>query len=175
MLPDGEEVGQDLGGMELVGQAVPHLSLIHILLFLFLFIFQHLLGEMSIEELDEGAKGDDDTTHHPVSYTHLDVYKRQVQRVGVSLFFSSAGSRSGGQKIRLCPTPATGTHSLPARRPASVSYTHLDVYKRQMPEMRANSAICCGMSSPEIVEMSAPACSAIRMCCCKRRQSSFPI
>ena len=24
MLPDGEEVGQDLGGMELVGQAVPH-------------------------------------------------------------------------------------------------------------------------------------------------------
>ena len=41
-----------------------------------------------------------------------------VQRVGVSLFFSSAGSRSGGQKIRLCPTPATGTHSLPARQPA---------------------------------------------------------
>ena len=24
VLPDGEEVGQDLGGMELVGQAVPH-------------------------------------------------------------------------------------------------------------------------------------------------------
>lgn len=34
------------------------------MLFLFLFIFQHLLGEMSIEELDEGAKGDDDNTHH---------------------------------------------------------------------------------------------------------------
>ena len=34
------------------------------LLFLFLFIFQRLLGEMSIEELDEGAKGDDDNTHH---------------------------------------------------------------------------------------------------------------
>ena len=26
------------------------------MLFLFLFIFQHLLGEISIEELDEGAK-----------------------------------------------------------------------------------------------------------------------
>ena len=24
MLPDGEEVGEDLGGVELVGQAVPH-------------------------------------------------------------------------------------------------------------------------------------------------------
>ena len=29
------------------------------MLFLFLFIFQRLLGEMSIEEPDEGAKGDD--------------------------------------------------------------------------------------------------------------------
>jgi hypothetical protein len=36
-----------------------------------------------------------------------------VQRVGVSLFFLHFL-----QKIRLCPTPATGTHSLPARRPA---------------------------------------------------------
>ncbi len=34
------------------------------MLFLFLFIFQRLLGEMSIEELDEGAKGADDNTHH---------------------------------------------------------------------------------------------------------------
>ena len=34
------------------------------MLFLFLFIFQRLLGEMSIEELDEGAKGDDDNIHH---------------------------------------------------------------------------------------------------------------
>ncbi len=34
------------------------------MLFLFLFIFQRLLGEMSIEELDEGAKGDDDNTHY---------------------------------------------------------------------------------------------------------------
>ena len=34
------------------------------MLFLFLFIFQHLLGDMSIEEPDEGAKGDDDNTHH---------------------------------------------------------------------------------------------------------------
>ncbi len=34
------------------------------MLFLFLFIFQHLLGEMSIEELDEGSKGDYDNTHN---------------------------------------------------------------------------------------------------------------
>jgi len=44
---------------------------------------------------------------------------------GRSFFvFSSAGSRSGGQKIRLCPTPATGTHSLPARQPACFRGRH---------------------------------------------------
>ena len=43
----------------------------------------------------------------PVSYTHLDVYKRQGQR-----------------------SPLRASPSAPSARP--VSYTHLDVYKRQV-------------------------------------------
>ena len=46
----------------------------------------------------------------PVSYTHLDVYKRQVQAKATM------------------PKPSFSRSSV---RPASVSYTHLDVYKRQ--------------------------------------------
>ena len=63
----------------------------------------------------------------PVSYTHLDVYKRQVKDItyvrgflGRMLFAGDDGAKkvrvlSGGEKVRCMP----------------VSYTHLDVYKRQ--------------------------------------------
>ncbi|WP_459448123.1 hypothetical protein [Erwinia amylovora] len=49
---------------------------------------------------------------YPVSYTHLDVYKRQL--------FACGGAF----------TPAEGFAASP--RWAPVSYTHLDVYKRQL-------------------------------------------
>ena len=85
-------------------------------------------------------------THHydPVSYTHLDVYKRQVQQMEAdhqwyrSLsaedrswvgLVAQAGLSSflewfGGEQIRPAVTADVfGT--------APVSYTHLDVYKRQ--------------------------------------------
>ena len=56
-------------------------------------------------------------SHAPVSYTHLDVYKRQIQ-----------------------PTHSSAPHGKrPARRMSStipVSYTHLDVYKRQHHQQR---------------------------------------
>ena len=51
-----------------------------------------------------------------VSYTHLDVYKRQVLNVAVNY--------GGRQEI------VRGMQIL-ARRVQPVSYTHLDVYKRQ--------------------------------------------
>ena len=50
-------------------------------------------------------------TSTPVSYTHLDVYKRQVQVIG--------------KKIVLYK------EQFFCRSPEPVSYTHLDVYKRQ--------------------------------------------
>ena len=49
----------------------------------------------------------------PVSYTHLDVYKRQVQRCPELVFHSS------------WPGVVLDTSR-------AVSYTHLDVYKRQV-------------------------------------------
>ena len=50
----------------------------------------------------------------PVSYTHLDVYKRQAP-----LFFMLLGG------------PAAGFAYKAVNTMDSVSYTHLDVYKRQ--------------------------------------------
>ena len=56
----------------------------------------------------------------PVSYTHLDVYKRQGQGVAAEI--------TGGEaKFAVAP---------PTRWVKPVSYTHLDVYKRQLPDLR---------------------------------------
>ena len=53
----------------------------------------------------------------PVSYTHLDVYKRQGLRVDV-------GRRDAGRTAGETVVSLDGV--------VSVSYTHLDVYKRQV-------------------------------------------
>ena len=57
----------------------------------------------------------------PVSYTHLDVYKRQV--VIPIAYAAEATARLTGRE------PFT---TLDGIRMAAVSYTHLDVYKRQI-------------------------------------------
>ena len=69
-----------------------------------------------------------------VSYTHLDVYKRQgVGRalhrladalVGVKLFTMTADNPRAGYVRRVYSSDE-------AAYPTPVSYTHLDVYKRQ--------------------------------------------
>ena len=74
-----------------------------------------------------------------VSYTHLDVYKRQVLDVGqgesVALYSNgqavlvdcgSANSYIDAGAVAADQLSAMGLHRLKA-----VSYTHLDVYKRQ--------------------------------------------
>ena len=96
----------------------------------------------------------------PVSYTHLDVYKRQVTLVVEMLVLSGSvtvmvpvkvcpGGQSGslivvelGRRI-LSATPKMAVVVLPATtvpglqaRFGAVSYTHLDVYKRQRQERR---------------------------------------
>ena len=60
----------------------------------------------------------------PVSYTHLDVYKRQAQHLRqlVQQFF--------------LPGIAAALPGKTLHRIGAVSYTHLDVYKRQPPKMR---------------------------------------
>ena len=63
-------------------------------------------------------------TMYPVSYTHLDVYKRQ----GLCLIFKN------GKKRRFYMRKWPKKYFLDALAP--VSYTHLDVYKRQLLEYR---------------------------------------
>ena len=56
-----------------------------------------------------------------VSYTHLDVYKRQVRNYRKEL------KRRRNKEISFCELPEIVVEKL-----AAVSYTHLDVYKRQV-------------------------------------------
>ena len=58
-----------------------------------------------------------DSVRSPVSYTHLDVYKRQVLCV-----------RADGKLRRHCQK---GRKRILPHGYSAVSYTHLDVYKRQ--------------------------------------------
>ena len=71
-----------------------------------------------------GDDDGDDSEHNliPVSYTHLDVYKRQVIPK-LMLYFSNICVNSITY-IFMCP------FWLPDNK-LPVSYTHLDVYKRQ--------------------------------------------
>ena len=63
-----------------------------------------------------------------VSYTHLDVYKRQklLWMAGAAKRHYSTGSIKSGSFRSLCEK-----NCLHRRKPDPVSYTHLDVYKRQ--------------------------------------------
>ena len=61
----------------------------------------------------------------PVSYTHLDVYKRQGLRYSFLLQPALARFPRSGTKVCL------KIHSRHLPAPLPVSYTHLDVYKRQ--------------------------------------------
>ena len=63
---------------------------------------------------------DDKQTPLPVSYTHLDVYKRQ----GVALVMEN-------QQLKGIITDGDVRRALTANGADTVSYTHLDVYKRQ--------------------------------------------
>ena len=65
-----------------------------------------------------------------VSYTHLDVYKRQMYRKRTILFIDEIHRFNKGQQDYLLPYVEDGTIILIGATTA-VSYTHLDVYKRQ--------------------------------------------
>ena len=68
-----------------------------------------------------------------VSYTHLDVYKRQVSEASFRIVKLSISP--GDKALRSPKSPnipsITTRGSLPPEREVAVSYTHLDVYKRQ--------------------------------------------
>ena len=64
----------------------------------------------------------------PVSYTHLDVYKRQEQDgpfILAQIGRLAAMAKEKGLTVLVEPDPSVSACN------AAVSYTHLDVYKRQ--------------------------------------------
>ena len=65
----------------------------------------------------------------PVSYTHLDVYKRQV-----TYRFQPTGFCIGIMKLQIIEPPYTKQGNKCGK---TVSYTHLDVYKRQAERIAA--------------------------------------
>ena len=85
---------------------------------------------------------------YPVSYTHLDVYKRQ--RIFSSPDALTLTAKPGdtynlydalGVVNDIIYSGTAGNSPVTGIRVPSVSYTHLDVYKRQVPGHRSASAI----------------------------------
>ena len=72
-------------------------------------------GERAAAALKDSAESFAERNPHPVSYTHLDVYKRQTPICGCSIW--------------CCTWTRQRPISMSILSP--VSYTHLDVYKRQ--------------------------------------------
>ena len=67
----------------------------------------------------------------PVSYTHLDVYKRQQQRRKCRLP-RNYGRKPGEGHTSTLSRATIRTRKSRRSRHTAVSYTHLDVYKRQL-------------------------------------------
>ena len=65
----------------------------------------------------------------PVSYTHLDVYKRQAIALAVSISLVSIFMMDGFRNMLFDIIIEDLPHVVVS--PKAVSYTHLDVYKRQ--------------------------------------------
>ena len=86
-------------------------------------LFQILTGLQLI--IAQGDKAT--TTIPPVSYTHLDVYKRQPRQ-------KITAQRHIGLPVVLNPGARTFEFDMCIRQASlqAVSYTHLDVYKRQI-------------------------------------------
>ena len=66
----------------------------------------------------------------PVSYTHLDVYKRQAQLVAENIAQQLENRISFRRAMKSCMSRTMKSGALGVKTSA-VSYTHLDVYKRQ--------------------------------------------
>ena len=90
----------------------------------------------------------------PVSYTHLDVYKRQEVFSATpentyvcedSFHGLQAGMTSGATVIGLATTNTRKAITGKAHSIIAVSYTHLDVYKRQG---RRTNPSCCFIHIP---------------------------
>ncbi len=95
-------------------------------------------GHRTIADLSVPGADPDDGGFEPVSYTHLDVYKRQAVALAADLTAQAASTTPTPSpevaKIRLPDIVMIpgGTFAMGGTEISEpVSYTHLDVYKRQ--------------------------------------------
>ena len=75
-----------------------------------------------------------------VSYTHLDVYKRQCAQSPRCCPHRPSPARNGGLRPAADLPPHSGKSQSGSFPP--VSYTHLDVYKRQALNSLQSAAVC---------------------------------
>ena len=70
----------------------------------------------------------------PVSYTHLDVYKRQIKTLILTLWKRDDEAPKRSEEVALSNAVSAYIERITGDRSVTVSYTHLDVYKRQLLE-----------------------------------------
>ena len=98
-------------------------------------LLQTLMRDEFGVTIESGLPMVDDSEIAPVSYTHLDVYKRQVYTVGAKtkkVFLTTALGAIVNLGTNLILVQPFGMQGIAMGTClGSVSYTHLDVYKRQ--------------------------------------------
>ena len=80
-----------------------------------------------MHELFRGVDAED---LESVSYTHLDVYKRQTQKLDEVVVVGYGVQKKVNMTGSISNVKADDLSVIPSTNP--VSYTHLDVYKRQV-------------------------------------------
>ena len=106
--------------------------------FRILFYWVKLLSESDADAVStpDTAAATDTDSNTPVSYTHLDVYKRQLfdtgdkKRITIQYFFQTKASFTLTDNVMRVGRRGDITQNI-ADSADPVSYTHLDVYKRQ--------------------------------------------
>ena len=89
-------------------------------------------GDLSIHGVLRTMRTMELTGCTAVSYTHLDVYKRQGQRDGGNADVGEIPLTPGKHAFLLCSDGFWEYVDEEEMEAAPVSYTHLDVYKRQL-------------------------------------------
>ena len=82
-----------------------------------------------MDSVRDGQGNVDDGRFPAVSYTHLDVYKRQALRPGRAL--ENSGKSFFLDRRARCAEDRPDGNAGNGQGREAVSYTHLDVYKRQ--------------------------------------------
>ena len=104
---------------------------------IFLIIRRHSIFNQHLSpSTGRSRPGENSLGRKPVSYTHLDVYKRQEEDGDIPVLQACSvvipDLLHNIRHLFPCRLKHTGHHRLSVASLSPVSYTHLDVYKRQL-------------------------------------------